>query len=108
MCNQQFAEFAVFYVKHTAMKDNPMYPIDCRVGGGDQVVCNGYTSNTEKWSPYNKEKSGIVEARMQTQEVQPTCLWALAASEAGKPESVYAIGVYPGGRPKGKSCLENR
>lgn len=54
-----------------------------------------------------RRKVGIVEARMRTQEVQPICLWALATSEAGKPASVYVIGVYPGGRPKGKSCLEN-
>lgn len=89
------------------MKDNPTYPVDCRVGRGSGYVMER-TNNTEKWSPYN-EQFGIVEARMRSQEVQSTCLWALAASEAGKPErlTVSAIGVHPGGRPKGKSCLEN-
>lgn len=66
------------------------------------MVCNGYTSSTKTWSPYNKEKSGIVEARMRTQEVQPTCLWDLAASEAGKPESVYAIGCLSRRKTKGQ------
>lgn len=92
------------------MQDNPTYHVDCRELRGGSGYVMGHTNNTEKWSPYNKEQFGIVEARMRSQEVQPTCLWALAASEAGKPErlTVSAIGVHPGGRPKGKSCLENR
>lgn len=82
------------------MQDNPTYPVDCREGGSGYVM--GHTNNTERWSPYNKEQFGIVEARMRSQEVQPTCLWALAASEAGKPERLTVFCNWCSSRRKTK------
>lgn len=66
------------------MKDNPTYPIDSEswgirwyVIGIPAILKNGVLTT---------DHSGVVEARMLSQGVQPTCLWALTASEAGKPE----------------------